>query len=206
MIGKIVRRPLREVWKHEALDFTTWLVENIDVLSEALDLPLQDAKREQAAGDFSVDLVAEDDKGNTVVIENQLEKSNHDHLGKLVTYLAALDARVAVWIVSEPRPEHTNAITWLNEFRQANFYLVKAEAISIDKSNPACLFTRFCGEKTRRICSILRPTSAPWNAASSQIHSLERRFLWSSVLCFGDTVSKKPLKIGVLEPSDGRRV
>ncbi len=110
MIGKIVRRQLREVWKHEALDFTTWLVENIDVLSEALDLSLQEAKREQAAGDFSVDLVAEDDSGNTVVIENQLEKSDHDHLGKLITYLAALDARVAVWIVSEPRPEHTKAV------------------------------------------------------------------------------------------------
>jgi hypothetical protein len=78
MIGKIVRRPLREVWRHEALDFTTWLIENIDVWSEALDLPLQDAKREQAAGDFNVDLVAEDDSGSTVVIENQLEKSNHD--------------------------------------------------------------------------------------------------------------------------------
>jgi hypothetical protein len=69
MIGKIVRRPLREVWRHEALDFTTWLVENIDVLSDALDLPLQDAKREQAAGDFSVDLVADDGSGNTVVIQ-----------------------------------------------------------------------------------------------------------------------------------------
>jgi hypothetical protein len=138
MIGKIARRPLREVWKHEALDFTTWLVDNIDVLSEALDVPLQDAKREHAAGDFSVDLVAEDDSGNTVVIENQLEKSNHDHLGKLVTYLSALDARVAVWIVSEPRPEHTKAITWLNESRQASFYLVKAEAICIDNSNRGC--------------------------------------------------------------------
>ncbi len=153
MIGKIVRRQLREVWKHEALDFTTWLVENIDVLSEALDLSLQEAKREQAAGDFSVDLVAEDDSGNTVVIENQLEKSDHDHLGKLITYLAALDARVAVWIVSEPRPEHTKAVTWLNESRQASFYLVKAEAICIDSSAPACLFTLITGpsEETREV-------------------------------------------------------
>src|SRR5262249_10321176 len=153
MIGKIVRRPLREVWKHEALDFTTWLVENIEVLSEALDVPLQDAKREQAAGDFSVDLVAEDDSGNTVVIENQLEKSDHDHLGKLITYLAALDARVAVRIVSETRPEDTKAITWLNESRQASFYLVKAEAISIDNSAPACLFTLITGpsEETREV-------------------------------------------------------
>lgn len=153
MIGKIIRRPLREVWKHEALDFTTWLVENIDVLSEALDLPLQEAKREQAAGNFSVDLVAEDDRGNTVVIENQLEKSNHDHLGKVITYLAALDARVAVWIVSEPRPEHTQAITWLNELQQASFYLVKAEAICIDSSAPACLFTLITGpsDETREV-------------------------------------------------------
>jgi hypothetical protein len=153
MIGKIIRRPLREVWKHEALDFTTWLVENIDVLSEALDLPLQDAKREQAAEDFSVDLVAEDDSGNTVVIENQLGKSDHDHLGKVVTYLAALDARVAVWIVSEPRPEHTKAITWLNESQQAGFYLVKAEAICIDDSAPACLFTLITGpsDETREV-------------------------------------------------------
>jgi RecB family endonuclease NucS len=111
MIGKIVRRPLREVWKHEALNFTTWLVENIDVLSEVLDIPLQDAKREQAAGDFSVDLVADDGSGNTVVIENQLERSDHDHLGKIVTYLANLNARVAIWIV--------------NESRQTNFFLVR---------------------------------------------------------------------------------
>jgi hypothetical protein len=153
MIGKIVRRPLREVWKHEALDFTTWLLENIDVLSEALDLSLQEPQREQAAGDFSVDLVAETGDGRTVVIENQLEKSNHDHLGKLVTYVAALDAAIAIWIVSEPRPEHTKAITWLNEAQQASFYLVKVEAICIDQGAPACLFTLITGpsEETREV-------------------------------------------------------
>src|SRR5262245_45566910 len=73
------------------------------------------------------------------------------HACKLITYLSALDARVAVWIVSEPRPEHTKAITWLNESRQASFYLVKAEAICIDNSAPACLFTLITGpsEETR---------------------------------------------------------
>jgi hypothetical protein len=145
MISKIERLPLREVWKHEALNFTTWLVDNIDVLSEAIDLELQDAQREQAAGDFSVDLVAQDESGRTVVIENQLEKSNHDHLGKILTYTAALDAAVAIWIVSDPRPEHTKAITWLNESRLASFYLVKAEAIRIGGSEPACLLTLITG-------------------------------------------------------------
>ena len=118
-IGKLERLPLREVWKHEALDFTHWLHENIDVLNTALDLNLVNVDREQAAGSFSIDLVAEDGSGGTVVIENQLEKSNHDHLGKLVTYLTAMGATVAIWIVSDPRPEHVAAITWLNESSSA---------------------------------------------------------------------------------------
>ena len=84
MIGKLERVPLREVWKNE-VDFTRWLQENIDVLNEVLDLTLVSPERERQAGDFAVDLVAEDDSGNTVVIENQLEASNHDHLGKLIT-------------------------------------------------------------------------------------------------------------------------
>jgi hypothetical protein len=145
MIGKITRLPLREVWKHEALDFTTWLVDNADVLSDQIGITLQNVERERAAGAFSADLVAEDSDGNVVVIENQLEKSNHDHLGKIVTYLAALDARVAVWIVSDPRPEHVQAIAWLNGSRLADFYLLKVEAIRIGDSAPAPLLTLITG-------------------------------------------------------------
>jgi hypothetical protein len=103
-IGKIERVPLRDVWRHEAHDLTTWLEENIDVLNDALDANLSNVDREQSAGAFSVDLVAEDDSGAAVVIENQLERSNHDHLGKLITYTAAMEARAAIWIVSDPAP------------------------------------------------------------------------------------------------------
>jgi RecB family endonuclease NucS len=98
MIGKIHRVGLREVWKHEAFDFTTWLEDNIDVLNDAIGVNLSSAERERAAGAFSVDLVAEDEQGNPVVIENQLERSNHDHLGKLITYLTAIGAKVAIWL------------------------------------------------------------------------------------------------------------
>ena len=87
MIGSLRRVALREVWPHEALDFTPWLEENIDELNNVIDLSLSVVEREQSAGDFSVDLVAEDESGNPVIIENQLERSNHDHLGKLITYL-----------------------------------------------------------------------------------------------------------------------
>jgi len=111
MIGKLKRVPLREVWRHEALDFTKWLQDNIDVLNDVLNLSLSSAEREQPAGSFNVDIVAEDDSGNPVIIENQLGKSDHDHIGKIITYLVALDAKIAIWIVADHRPEHVRAVT-----------------------------------------------------------------------------------------------
>ncbi len=140
-VGTLQRIHLREVWKHEAIDFTQWLQQNLSALSEVLELKLVSAEREQSAGSFSVDLVAEDERGSNVIIENQLEKSNHDHLGKLITYLAAFNARVAIWIVSDPRPEHQAALIWLNQTALADFYLVKVEAVRIGDSQPAALFT-----------------------------------------------------------------
>ena len=144
-IGKLQRVALREVWKHEAADFTQWLQDNIDVLNNAIDLNLVNVDRERDVGDFSIDLVAEDDGGGTVIIENQLEKSNHDHLGKLVTYLTGMSARAAIWIVSDPRPEHVAAVAWLNESSSAAFYMVKVEAVRIGDSPPAPLFTLIVG-------------------------------------------------------------
>lgn len=142
-IGKLQRVPLRTVWRHEAYDFTQWIQNNIDVLNSALDINLVNVEREQAAGSFSIDLVAEDEGGGTVIIENQLEKSDHDHLGKLITY----------WIVAEPRPEHVAAIAWLNEASSADFYLVKVEAVKIGDSLPAPLLTVIVrpSEETKRV-------------------------------------------------------
>jgi uncharacterized protein DUF4268 len=145
MIQKISRISLRDAFKHEAYDFTKWLQENLDVLNDCIDFTLTTAESEAVAGDFSVDLVAEDESGNKVIIENQLEKSNHDHLGKLITYLVAVAAKAAIWIVSEPRPEHVSAITWLNESSSTSFYMLKLEAIRIGDSDPAPLLTLIVG-------------------------------------------------------------
>ena len=145
MIGHLERVRLRDVWSHEAQDFTPWLAENIDELNNAIDLSLSIVEREHPAGDFSVDLVAEDESGNPVIIENQLERSNHDHLGKLITYLTAIGAKAAIWIVSDPRPEHISAISWLNESSSASFYLLKLEAVRIGDSLPAPLLTLIVG-------------------------------------------------------------
>ena len=152
-IGKLERVPLRQVWEHEAYDFTQWLQENIDVLNTALELNLVNVDREQASGSFSIDLVAEDEGGGTVIIENQLEKSNHDHLGKLITYLTGMGAKAAIWIVSDPRPEHVAAVAWLNESSSAAFYMVKVEAVRIGDSPAAPLFTLIVGpsEETKDV-------------------------------------------------------
>ena len=96
-IGKIQRLKLREVWKHEALDFTTWLEENVDVINDALDLNLVNLDREQSAGKFSVDLVGEDKTGNLVVIENQLGRRPPWQADHLPDFAGSQEGRLDCW-------------------------------------------------------------------------------------------------------------
>ena len=146
-VSRLTPVPLRDLWRHEALDFTAWLADNLDFVAEAIGLQLTLIKRESAAGSFWVDILAEDEQGASVVIENQLEATDHDHLGKLITYLSNFNARAAVWITSDPRPEHQQAIRWLNEALPVDtaFYLLKLEAFRIGDSEPAPLFTLVAG-------------------------------------------------------------
>ena len=176
-IGKLERVPLRKVWEHEAYDFTQWLQENIEVLNTALDLNLVNVDREQAAGSFSIDLVAEDEGGGTVIIENQLEKSNHDHLGKLITYLSSMGAKAAIWIVSDPRPEHVAAVAWLNESSSAAFYMVKVEAVRIGDSLAAPLFTLIVGpsEETKDVGQTKKEIAARYGIRKSWWSALIER-------------------------------
>jgi Domain of unknown function (DUF4268) len=202
MVQKITRIALRDAFRHEAYDFTRWLEENIDVLNDVIDLTLSNAAREQSAGDFSVDLVAEDESGAKVIIENQLEKSNHDHLGKLITYLVAMEATAAIWIVSDPRPEHVSAITWLNESSSASFYLLKLEAIKIGESAPAPLLTLIVGptESTKALGKAKQEFSERYDV---------RRAFWKGLLDHAKTRTRlhsgiTPSKYGWLGTGAGR--
>ncbi|MEZ4667860.1 MAG: DUF4268 domain-containing protein [Anaerolineae bacterium] len=154
-IGKLEIVPLREAFRHEAHNFTTWLENNIEALSERIGIELTVLEREKAVGSFTVDLFCEDDDGNTVIVENQLERTDHDHLGKLLTYMVNLDAKTAIWVATEVRQEHMRVIDWLNEATGADtgFYFVKVEAIRIGDSPYAPLFTVLAGpdEQTREI-------------------------------------------------------
>lgn len=133
-IGKIEKVDLREIWKREDTDFTRWLAERIDYLNEVIDINISVNTIEGNVGPYRVDIYGEDESGNAVIIENQLEKTDHTHLGQILTYMVNLDAKIAIWITSNPVEEHRQVIEWLNETTpdDMRFYLVKVEGIKIE--------------------------------------------------------------------------
>lgn len=139
-LGHLVRVDARDVWKDEARHFTPWLAENLSGLGEALGLDLELVAQEVPVGEFSVDLVAKDvSSGEGVVIENQLERTDHSHLGQVLTYAAGIDAGMIVWIAPTFREEHRQALDWLNANtgEGQNFFAVEIELLKIGASMPA---------------------------------------------------------------------
>ncbi len=138
VLGKLKKIDLREAWKHEALDFTQWLAkdENLALLSEEIGVDINLIETEANVGSFNVDILAEDSNGRKIVIENQLESTNHDHLGKIITYASGYNAEIIIWIVKDVRNEHKQAIDWLNEHtdEKINFFAIKLELWQIDGS------------------------------------------------------------------------
>jgi len=144
-IGKLAEVDVRDLWKHEQYDFSNWLAkeDNIEYLNEILGLTLVDIDKEVYVGPYRCDIVAKDEtSGITVIVENQLEGTNHDHLGKIITYASGLDAKVVVWIVTEAKEEHRAAVEWLNNNTVAdiNFFLIEIHAYKIGDSVPAPKF------------------------------------------------------------------
>lgn len=143
-LSKITKVDPREIWSLEP-DFTKWLAEeeNLDILSEEIGVDIKLIKTEASVGKFSVDILAEEEmSGRKIIIENQLEDANHDHLGKIITYASGYDAEIIIWIVRDLRDEHQKAIDWLNEHTDENigFFLIKLELWQIEGSKPAPKF------------------------------------------------------------------
>ena len=131
---------IRKVWTTENADFTPWLQSHIGELDKVLGLGLSDPQREVGAGAFSIDLVAETNFGD-VVIENQFGRSDHRHLGQLVTYLSHREVQRAIWVVEEARPEHVKAVETLNDRGVGQVWMVTVRTIRIGDSPAALLFT-----------------------------------------------------------------
>lgn len=145
-LGKLTKiTDLRTVWKHEEKDFSVWLAkeENLKELSNEIGIDIVLEERESSVGGFSLDIFAyEDGTNRKIIIENQLEDTNHDHLGKIITYAAGKDAEVIIWIVKRAREEHRQAVDWLNQHtdEKINVFLVEIELWQINDSLPAPKF------------------------------------------------------------------
>ena len=132
--GELVDVDLREAWPHEANDFTPWLAENLQRLSQVIDVDLELEGTEVSVEGFSADILARiPSDGSMVVIENQLENTNHTHLGQVLTYLAGLEAQTVIWIAREFQGPHLSAVRWLNTHTVAPFafFAVKVRAVRI---------------------------------------------------------------------------
>jgi hypothetical protein len=141
-IGRLEYVELREVWAHEALAFTPWLLQNADVLEDVLGIELQLDEPEHAVGSFSLDLLGKDLTHDAVlIVENQIEATDHGHLGQLVTYAAGTEAGTIVWVAKEFREEHRQALDWLNRqtLDDIRFFGIAIRAVRIGDS-PAAPF------------------------------------------------------------------
>ena len=143
-LAKLQKIDLRDVWSLEP-DFTNWLAqkENLDLLSEEIGVDIKLIKTEANVGLFKVDILGEEESsGRKIIIENQLGDTNHDHLGKIITYASGYDAEIIIWVVRDVREEHQRAIEWLNEHtdEKTGYFLIKIELWQIEGSNPAPKF------------------------------------------------------------------
>lgn len=140
-IGIIEELDLRTLFSREAEDFTPWLSDNLERLSEQLGVEIIDPEIEKTVGDFRLDIVASDaNSRQPVAIENQLTPTDHTHLGQLITYASGIEAGIVIWVSTEIRQEHQQALNWLNENSDTSFFGVEARAIKIGDSSPAIDF------------------------------------------------------------------
>ena len=142
-LGRLEPLDPRRVWLHEARDFTPWLLANADALANVLGIDLELSAAEHPVGGFALDLVGRDLTNNCVlIVENQLETTDHSHLGQILTYAAGTDAGTVVWMATGFREEHRQALDYLNDLggQKVRFFGVEIGVVRIGVSEPAPLF------------------------------------------------------------------
>ncbi len=183
---------LRSVWAHEALEFTPWLAKpnNLKLLGETIGIDIELEETEADVDGFSADIVGIDtNTGRKVIIENQLEDSNHTHLGQIITYAAGKNAATIIWIVKKARDAHRAAIEWLNNHsdEEINFFLIEIELWQINDSLLAPKFNVV--EEPNNWTKEIKVTSIEANSAARQA----RWNFWNNLndIAFADPQFKK---------------
>lgn len=187
-LGQLKRVPLRDVWVHEAHTFTKWLAEdtNLGLLSDELELDIALIQTEASVGKFNVDILAEQStSGKKIIIENQLEVTDHDHLGKIITYASGVDAEFVIWVVASVREEHKRAIDWLNEHtdEDLHFFLIRVELWQINDSPPAPKFNIIC-QPNDWAKAVKQSTATAAALSETKLRQLE---FWQKFREYGET-------------------
>ena len=143
--GQLKSKPISSSFPKEAVDFTPWLADEDTInqyLGPVLNLNFTNVRTEVAVDESRIDILAEDEEGNKIIVENQYGRTDHDHLGKLITYASGVEAKYVVWITEESKQNHQKAVEWLNDnvSDDTHFFLVEAEILQIDDSKPVPRF------------------------------------------------------------------
>ena len=180
-LGNLEQVDLRQAWPHEARSFTPWLSENIEMLSSVIGIPLELEGQEVAVEQVSADILARNPRDDSrVLIENQLEQSDHGHIGQIMTYLAGLDVNTVIWIAAGFREPHLSAIRWLNDhtIEPFAFFAIKLSVVRIADSPMAPVFEVVVKPNTweRQLQSIAKETQS-----SSGVGEVRKKF-WTYYL------------------------
>mgnify|MGYP001255703168 CR=1 FL=1 len=180
-LGNLEQVDLRQAWPHEARSFTPWLSENLEMLSSVIGIPLELEGQEVAVEQFSADILARNPRDDSrVLIENQLEQSDHGHIGQIMTYLAGLDVNTVIWIAAGFKEPHLSAIRWLNEhtIEPFAFFAIKLKIVRIADSAMAPVFEVVVKPNTweRQLQSIAKETQS-----SSGVGEVRKKF-WTYYL------------------------
>ena len=183
---------IRRQWPNEAHDFTPWLEKNIGLLSDAVGIQLEVCEREAPVGGLSVDIFCRDSiSGEGVIVENQIQVSDHGHIGQIVTYLAGLDACTALWVAPCFKPEHLSAVRWLNTMLYPNykFYAISYGLYKIGDSEPAVQFQ-----------VIVSPNADARKVVEHGELDLAKADFWAGFVYYLDGFGERPFRVNKPSP------
>ena len=183
-LGRLEKLDLRTYWRKEDTEFTPWLAreENIQLLSETIGIELEVKSQEKNVGPFRADILCTDTTDDHfVLIENQLERTDHSHLGQLMTYAAGLDVVTVIWIAQRFTEEHRAALDWLNRItdNSINFFGIEIELYRIDDSIAAPMFNIV--SKPNDWAKSVRKSAASQNITDTK---LKQQIYWEALKTF----------------------